>query len=356
MKARSQKSKVRSQKERYFLLKPAFVFCWLLIISYPSLVISQDIHFSHFNFSPLNQNPANTNLFNGDYRFVGNYKNQWPTVPVKFNTFSASAEMNFVTLSNNDRVGGGLLFYFDRVGDSRFTSLNTALSFSYTYNFGKRSEHALVYGIQFGVANRSFNYANLNFDNQWNGDAFDANIPANEQYSNTRINYFDLGTGLAYRWDKNERTNVTFGFSVMHLNQPRQTFYTDNTVKLNPRFTLHTRGQVKVSKRVDIVPEAMWQMQDTKQEFVFGAHAKYYMPVKIPHNIALNAGAYGRVTDAFWLFAGMDFDNLQVNLSYDINLTGLRAASRYNGGIEVSVIYILAKVKNISKPVCPSFL
>jgi type IX secretion system PorP/SprF family membrane protein len=333
---------------------------WLLLfatfICHLSIVHSQDIHFSHFNFSPLNQNPANTNLFNADYRFVANYKNQWPTVPVKFNTFSASAEMNFVTLSNNDRVGGGLLFYFDRVGDSRFTTLNTALSFSYTYNFGKRSEYALVYGIQFGMANKSFNYANLNFDNQWNGDVFNANIPADESYSNTHINYFDLGTGLAYRWDKNERTNVTVGFSVMHLNQPRQTFYTDNSVKLNPRFTLHTRGQVKVAKRVDIVPEAMWQMQDTKQEFVLGAHAKYYMPVKIPHTIALNIGAYGRIVDAGWLFAGVDFDNLQVNLSYDINLTALKAASRYNGGLELSVIYILAKVKNISKPVCPAFL
>src|SRR5271156_4589456 len=61
----------------------------------------QDVHFSQFNFSPLNQNPANTNLFDGDYRFVGNYKNQWPTVPVRYNTFSASAEANFITLKNN---------------------------------------------------------------------------------------------------------------------------------------------------------------------------------------------------------------------------------------------------------------
>jgi hypothetical protein len=36
-----------------------------------------------------------------------------------------------------------------------------------------------------------------------------------------------------------------------------------------------------------------------------------------------------------WPFAGVDFDNLQVNLSYDINLSRLRAASRANGGVEV---------------------
>jgi hypothetical protein len=54
----------------------------------------------------------------------------------------------------------------------------------------------------------------------------------------------------------------------------------------------------------------------------------------------------------------MDYDNLQVNLSYDINFSKLHAASRYNGGFEVSVIYILARVKKINKPgaVCPAFL
>lgn len=64
------------------------------------------------------------------------------------------------------------------------------------------------------------------------------------------------------------------------------------------------------------------------------------------------------MVDAGWLFAGMDFDNLQVNLSYDINFTKLTAASRYNGGFEASVIYILARVKKINKPgaVCPTFL
>ncbi len=329
----------------------------MLCLSLWNLHLSaQDIHFSQFNFSPLNQNPANTNLFNGDFRFVGNYKNQWPTVPVKFNTFSASVEMNFVTLNNNDRVGGGLLFYFDRAGDSRFTSLNTALSLSYILTLGKNSQHSLSYGIQFGLVNRSFSYDKLNFDNQWNGDSFDPNIAIDENFSNTKINFFDLGSGIAYRWDKSERTHITIGFSVMHLNQPRQTFYNDHTVKLDPRFTVHARAQVKISDRFDLVPEFMFQRQDVKQEFLLGTHVKYHLPVKIPHTVALNLGVYGRIVDAGWLMAGVDFDNLQFNMSYDVNLTKLKVASRYNGGFEMSVIYMIAKVKKISKPVCPSFL
>ncbi len=321
------------------------------------VVQAQDIHFSQFNFSPLNQNPANTNLFDGDFRFVGNYRNQWPSVPVRYNTFSASAEMNFATLKNGDRIGGGLVFFFDRAGDSRFTSLNTALSVSYIKTLDKKRRHLLSGGMQFGLVNRNINYSKLNFDNQWNGDVYDPNIGVDENFIRTRFNYFDLGVGVAYRYAKTERTNFTIGFSAVHLTQPRQTFYNDNAVKLNPRFTLHTRAQIKVAKKADIVPEVQFQMQDSKYEVSYGAHAKYYV-MQSTHTVALNLGAYARSAEAGWLLAGVDYDNLQVNLSYDINFSKLRNASRYNGGFEVSVIYILAKVKKINKPgaVCPAFL
>lgn len=330
----------------------------LMFSSTFSSLLAQDIHFSQFNFSPLNQNPANTNLFDCDFRFIGNYKNQWQSVPVKFNTFSASAEMNFATLSNGDRVGGGLLFYFDRGGDSRFTSLNTALSVAYMKALDKRAHHALSFGVQFGLVNRNINYSQLNFDNQWNGDVFNPNIPVDENFGRTQFNFFDLGAGLTYRWKKDERNNLTVGFGAAHLTTPSQTFFNDNKVKLNPRYTAHARGQVKVSKRVDLVPELMFQKQDSKYEMVYGVHAKYYLPAKIPHTVALNIGAYGRSAEAGWLFAGVDFDNLQFNLSYDVNLSKLNAASRYNGGIEVSVIYVLCRVPKIKKPgaVCPAFL
>src|ERR1043165_110925 len=325
-----------------FAFAKGFCRCVLTLCSLFFALCSsaQDIHFSQFNFSPLNQNPANTNLFDGDYRFVANYRNQWPSVPVRYNTFSISGEMNFLTLKNNDRLGAGLVFFFDRAGDSRFTSLNTALSISYIKSLDKNFHHALSGGLQFGIVNRNINYSKLNFDNQWNGDVFDPNIAIDENMAKTRFNYFDLGVGLAYRYTKTERTNFTFGFSAVHLTQPKQTFFGDNSVKLNPRFTVHTRVQAKVAKRWDVLPELMFQMQDSKYEVGYGAHAKYYVAVKSPNTVAVNMGVYGRSAEAGWLMAGVDYNNLQVNLSYDINFSKLRPASRYNGGVEVSVIYI----------------
>ena len=330
----------------------------LMSVFIAGLLNAQDIHFSQFNFSPLNQNPANTNLFDGDYRFVGNYKNQWPTVPVKYNTVSLSAEMNFITLKNNDRFGGGILLYWDQEGDSRFTSLNADLSLSYIKALGKDSHHFISLGLQLGLINRSFDYNQLNFDNQWNGDVFNPAVPINESFAQTHVTAFDLGTGIAYKYIKDDRTNFTVGLGVMHLNSPKMSFYNDNSSDLKPRLTVHTRAQIKVSKKIDIVPEVMYQRQQTKQEVDLGGHIKYHLDVKTAHAVALNLGAYGRTGDAGWLLAGVDYDNWQVNMSYDINFSNLTAASRYNGGIELSVIYILARTKKINKPgaVCPTFL
>jgi len=42
---------------------------------------AQDIHYSQFDRSPLNINPALTGLFKGDLRFIGNYRSQWNRVP-----------------------------------------------------------------------------------------------------------------------------------------------------------------------------------------------------------------------------------------------------------------------------------
>jgi type IX secretion system PorP/SprF family membrane protein len=334
-----------------------WLFFLLFTIHYSLFIHSQDIHFTQFNFSPLNENPGNTGLFDGDMRFVGNFKNQWQSVPVAYNTASASMDLNFVTLKNHDRIGGGILFYYDRAGDSRLTSLNVSTSISYQFNFGKNDIHTLCFGYQIGFVNRSFDYTKLFFDNQFNGDAFNPNINPDEAYGKTNFFFLDMGVGLTYKWNKAIRKNFTVGFSIAHFNTPTQSFYNDLSVKLNPRYNISARGQFKIANRCDIVPEFLWQRQATQQEFVPGLHFKTYVAMKSYERIAINTGAYYRIGDAPAVLVGMDYNNLQVNCSYDINSSGFTPASRYNGGFEISVIYIVSRIKKLSSNFanCPVF-
>ncbi len=320
-------------------------------------IVAQDIHFSQYNFSPLNQNPANTNLFAGDYRLVANYKNQWQSVPAAFNTFSFSGDMNYFTLKNNDKVGGGIVFYYDVAGDSKFSSFNLAYSMSYIASLGKKEEHKLSVGYQIGFVNRSFSYEKLFFDNQFNGDFYNPNIPSDEQFARTQFIFLDMSAGLAYQWYRNMRNNFTVGFSIAHPNQPKQTFFADNSVRLNMRYNAQIRGQFRIAKRCDIVAEFLFQRQDTKMEFVPGLHFKTYVHTKGNARVAINTGAYVRPIDATWALVGVDYNDFQFNVTYDINTSRLKAASRYNGGVELSAIYIISKIKKIrdSNAVCPIF-
>ena len=63
---------------RYKLLH-TIVFKHLLFVAVvlqTTCVIGQDIHFSNWQMSPLNLNPANTGMFEGDGRIIFNYRNQ----------------------------------------------------------------------------------------------------------------------------------------------------------------------------------------------------------------------------------------------------------------------------------------
>ena len=70
---------------------------------------------------------------------------------------------------------------------------------------------------------------------------------------------------------------------------------------------------------------------------------------------------YYRINDAAIVGFGMGKDNIQANISYDINTSDLTPASNYRSGFEFSVIYIWKKKKKEKKieykeEKCPKYL
>src|SRR3954471_19404848 len=97
--------KVQSLRLKMIVAFFAIVNCQLSTFN----IIAQDIHFSQFNRSPLNLNPANTGLFDGDFRFSGIHRNQWKSVTVPYKTFSGAFDMStpFPNAENN-LIGAGI--------------------------------------------------------------------------------------------------------------------------------------------------------------------------------------------------------------------------------------------------------
>ncbi|MBA3970742.1 MAG: PorP/SprF family type IX secretion system membrane protein [Bacteroidetes bacterium] len=328
----------------------------ILFFACAGIASAQDIHYSQFNSSPQNLNPAQTGLFDGDWRFAGNFRSQWSVIPVPYRTFSLAADTRLKTKLENDVPAAGLIINTDKSGDSKFTTTQVFLSGSYIKKLSADSTHFLSIAIQPGVSSKSFNLSALTFDNQYDGDSYNSSLSSGENFAKTRITYLDLGAGIAYLWKKNHRMYVNAGYSVLHLNRPKQSFFNDDDIKLDVKNSVSAIVSIPVGGQVDILPSFMYQRQGKMQETVAGLFGKYHLKPIDGMTTAVSLGGFYRMKDALILVANMDYKNFNVGLSYDVNTSKLTEATSQRGGFEISVIYIFKKVKPFvaKKRVCPT--
>lgn len=317
---------------------------------------AQDIHFSQFNRSPLNLNPANTGFFDGDFRISGIHRNQWKSVTVPYKTFSGAFDMTtpFPNAENN-LIGAGIVFNSDKAGDSEYGIFEGALSTSLIKNIGGDSVHFISGGIQLGFVQESYNYAKLTFDNQYDGDAFNPLING-ETIADTKFIYFDLSAGVNWLFRINERVNLGAGVSLFHINKPRLSFMGNSSSKLNRKVALDVKSSIGITENIFLLPALLYQTQYKYKELDFGSNVKFIVNKKPGKFIALYAGLWMRSKDAIFPSIGLDYNDLNLGLSYDINTSDLKRASNSKGAYEISLTYIIKKVKPmVINPPCPVY-
>ena len=319
---------------------------------------AQDLHFSQYNNSPLNLNPSQTGLFNGDWRFMGNYRTQWSSIPVPYNSYSIATDTRLKTKLLNDVPAVGLVINTDKAGDSRFTTTQILLSGSFVKKLSNDSVHFVSIGVQPGITTRNFNTTDLTFDNQYDGDQYNAALGSGENFSKTRITYFDFGAGLSYLFKKNERTRINLGFAGFHLNKPKQSYFDNKEIRLDAKTTLHCLAQFPVSANVDVLPSFMIQQQGKYNETLIGLFGKYYLKPIDGMSTAIAIGAFQRIRDAFIVKISVDYRNFNFGLSYDITTSKLRRANNSRGALEISLVYVFKKIVPFvaKKRVCPIYM
>jgi hypothetical protein len=68
---------------------------------------------------------------------------------------------------------------------------------------------------------------NLFFPDQFDGKFFDATLPTTGLPQNSNVNYFDMQVGMNYAYFPQENVYINAGYSIHHVNKPRETFYQD---------------------------------------------------------------------------------------------------------------------------------
>jgi type IX secretion system PorP/SprF family membrane protein len=329
-----------------------------LFFCFGKTIFAQDIHFSQFNASPINLNPALAGIFNGDYRFIGNQRSQWLSIPVPYKTYSFSGDMKLPFKLLNNELGVGITLNKDKSGTSDFNTSQAELSLSYIKKLNPDSTQLLSVGIQSGLISKNFNTSKLTFDNQYNGDQYDPSISSIENFSTTKLNCFDLSFGINYLYKITSRSYLNAGTALFHLNKPKESFLGNSSIKLDKKITQHIIYGFKANAVIDILPSVLFSKQGKFSELALGSSAKYLLQAQSGLGTALYFGTYYRLKDAIILSSGMDYNNITLGISYDINVSKLRAATNNRGGFEISVIYIFQKFVAIrsNKKICPVFL
>jgi type IX secretion system PorP/SprF family membrane protein len=301
---------------------------------------AQDIHFSQFFNTPYATTPGNIGLFQGDLRAGAVFRQQWRSVTVPYRTFGLGGDA--ANVGGVQGLGAGLWLFNDRAGDSRLNTFHASLGGSWTQPLGNDGDRSITAGLQLGLTSMSIDYSQLRFDAQYNGFYFDPSLPNNERFARDAFTHMDVHAGATYRHAPNKRDLVQGGIGLFNLTRPAVDFNGDRS-QLDRRLVLHAITRFPVSRKVDVQPMVQYMTQSTYRELDLGGSVRYILLDRFDMLRTVQAGLFWRAADAGYLFAGTEYDDWTVGLSYDLNLSDLVPASRNRGGIEITAVRVFRK-------------
>ena len=314
------------------------------------------MHYSQFYQAPLELNPAQTGCYDGLFRFGANQKTQWLSLTKPYVHFSIYGDAPVVKdQQHRQQLSIGVNVNCDYTGDAQYNSVQPYVSLAYLKALGRRSRHKLGIGAYFGFIQRSINYSNMTFDEQFVGNIFDAGNPISESFGKDRVFFFDCGVGALWNFAPNKTDRYTVGVSARHLTQPNQAF-NDHATRLPVNVDCYFLSTIRLVDDVALQPAVYAEFQRQFWEVVFGTNVEYFQ-MKNSYTVAfsLGGGAFYRWNDALILDFFFEWQRLRLGVSYDITLSSLLPANHGRGGLELSLNYTFKRkrITRLGKEPCP---
>ena len=338
---------------------------------------AQDALFSQYYANPLYLNPAfaGTNVCP---RLAFHFRDQWPSAPGTFMTYSASYDEHF------DKLSGGVavLLLGDRAGEGGIINTYTA-SAMYSFKLKVAKNFNLRFALQATYENRHLNWENLVF-----GDMIDPKYgviyqTAEIQPDKLTIHSFDMAAGfLGYT------PHVYSGVAAHHIVPiiGAKGFISNGlgaydyrpvkwTAHVGAHFDLKRKSKKETSfGDISISPNFIYQHQQNFNYFSEGFYLNFYpftLGMWLRHGLTYKGEIFEGVDtlgnpitqpisyhnmDAFIVMFGVEYEWFKVAYSYDATIGKL--ANHTGGAHEVSLQFLLPcpnKRKALKDLPCPSF-
>lgn len=314
---------IRKKHIKLFMLT---IFCGI------QTLYAQDIHFSQFFETPLLRNPALAGIFTGDVRVQMVYRDQWGSVTDGYRTGSLNGEYKLPVGKADDFVTVGGQVLFDRAGTAALTQTSVLPVVNYHKSLSNEHNRYLSVGFMGGVVNRSFDRSKMITDD-----------PNGEPTAVNNYTYLDGSVGLSYNSNlsQNPEDNFYLGAAYHHFTKPKNSFFRDPSIKLNPKWTGSAGFRFGVAEYAYVSIQADYSIQEKYQETVVGAmYGLKIGPELEKPKYTIHAGAFIRWSDALIPVVKLDYAPFTFAFSYDVNISKLKPYSYGRGGFELSVSYI----------------
>ena len=290
----------------------------------------QDIHFSQYFNSPLNLNPAHTGNFEGDWRIVGNYRNQWKALALPYRTSSVSYDRQFYLKQHH--ISAGLLLVNDESGDIRLKGNSIFLSGAYHRTINNNS---LSVGLQIGYSTKRVVEMSLPGDWKPSDGVFVTN-------PGEHLSYLDINFGVNWK-RKIGNFEPEVGVSLFHVNHPKESFFNDNT-RLPIKNMIHGAVRTNILQNFFVKPGFFTYIMKGAKDLVIGSEAGYTFQGNQFQLREARTGFFWRNglsgnSDAMIALFGVQVRNLDVNISYDFNISPLKTYTNNRGAFEISFIF-----------------
>jgi type IX secretion system PorP/SprF family membrane protein len=310
--------------------------------------LGQDPTFSQFYANALYLSPSFAGA-TAEYRLAMNYRDQWPSIPGKFRTYSIS----FDKAMPNFNSGIGVLATYDVAGSGDLSTTNIGLIYSYDFNINK--EWHVRPGVNFKFYYQGLDIYKLIFNSQITGSGTTASVtpPPFDKVADV-----DFATSALFY---NERTWA--GFTFDHLLTPKTSFYGNDAVK-HMKFNLYGGAQIINKTRLrqkmqEVMSIAVnFQMQGKFYQSDLGV---YYFKSPLIFGLWYRGIPFvtSQAGDAIIGLIGIKTDQLHIGYSYDFTISNLISST--SGAHEISLVYEFNNLslgqqrKRIRAIPCPEF-
>ena len=353
-----------------------WVACVSILFVNVESVDAQNQRYSQYYSAPARLSPALAGVFDGALRLGINYRTQWGANMNRAYNSAAFTADGKVAVFSDDFVGFGFNAMYDRSGMGAYQILDLGFDQG-RGRLAKDYSQFLIAGAHIGIGQRTVNYDNLRYSNQWDSEYTDSYynyynpaMSSGENMNDFRQNrlYPDFHAGLMWYGTFGKRRNAYGGASISHLNRPDISLFArppQDTAgnsfsvpveKIPMRFAVHGGGEVLVGGRgsaISLIPGFVAMFQGPSTEINFGLSMKYQQPKY--DDFAFRIGIWNRLSnqfktletasigeDALIILVGLDFNNLQFGFSYDATLSTLVSQNNTRGSFEFSAIYIFS--------------